>query len=37
MRLIRECFLFILILTAALLSWLVPESKRAKQEESKGK
>jgi hypothetical protein len=32
MNLIRQCFLFIVILIAALLSRLVPESKRAKKQ-----
>jgi hypothetical protein len=31
-NLIRQCFLFILILIAALLSRLVPESKRAEKQ-----
>jgi hypothetical protein len=35
MRLTRQCLLFILILIAALLSWLVPEKKEAKREGSK--
>ena len=37
MSLIRQCLLFILILIAALLSWLVPERKRAKLQRSKVK
>ena len=31
----RQCLLFILILIAALLSWLVPERKEAKPQGSK--
>ena len=33
----RQCVLFILILIVALLSWLVPERKGAKPQESNGK
>ena len=35
MSLARQCLLFILILIAALLSWLVPERKEAKPQGSK--
>ena len=37
MSLARQCRLFILILIAALLSRLVPESKQAKSQEGKVK
>jgi hypothetical protein len=37
MSLARQCLLFILILIAALLSWLVPERKGARPQGSKVK
>ena len=37
MSLARQCLLFILILIATLLSWLVPERKGAKPQGSKVK
>jgi hypothetical protein len=37
MSLTRQCLLFTLLLIAAVLSWLVPETKRAKPQGSKVK